>query len=137
MSVAPEQIAALAEFRHEILRYLNFSKKAAEAHGVTALQYQALLLAKGLTATGNMTIGELAENLFTKHHATVELVDRMEAAGLLQRQVEETDRRRVIIRLTPEGESKLSVLVNLHLNELSHSKLAHKLRRIAPVIHHQ
>lgn len=129
---ASERIKALACFRHEVLRFLHFSKEAAEQMGLTAQQYQAMLLIKGLSENGRMSIGELAEKLFTTHHATVELVNRMEAAGLVSRHTEEWDKRRVLIELTREGETKLLALVDLHINELSHSALAKRLRKLSP-----
>jgi len=127
-----DAIAALAAFRHEVIRYLNFSKQAAESHGITGQQYQAMLFMKGLSENGRLSIGELAQAMFSTHHAAVELVDRMEAAGLLERKVEEWDRRRVSVELTPEGEKKLQKLATLHLRELSHSDLAKQLKKFSP-----
>lgn len=127
-----EQIKALASFRHEMLQFLNFSKLAAEQVGLTPQQYQAMLFTKGLSVNGQITIGELAEKLFTKHHATVELVDRMAAAGLVERRTEEWDRRRVFIALTAKGEKKLRTLAAQHIGELSHSSLAKRLKKLSP-----
>ena len=130
--ISQENLFNLASFRYEILRFLHFSKEAAEALELTSQQYQALLFIEGFSANGRMSIGELAERLFSRHHATVELVDRMEAAGLITRETEEWDRRRVYLTLTKKGEHKLQTLVDLHLKELSHSQLAKRLSELTP-----
>lgn len=128
----PEKIAALALFRHEVICYLKFSKQAAEAEGITPQQYQAMLFIKGFSENGKMSIGEFAEKLLTTHHSAVEMADRMEAAGLLLRQVEESDRRRVSVELTARGARILEKLAAQHLAELSHSELARNLQKISP-----
>ena len=126
-----ESIAAVAAFRYEMVRFLNFSKEAAEKIGLTAPQYQAMLFIKGFSAEEKINLGELAEKLFLTHHATVELIDRMQAHGLVERCADETDKRRVLVKLTPEGRKKLIQLVTLHLEELSHSQLAEKLQALS------
>lgn len=109
---------ALAEFRYEIRRYLNFSERAARAAGIEPQQHQALLAIKGLPAARPATIGALAERLQIQHHSAVELVDRLEGRGLLRRARSRADRREVMLRLTPRGEKLLRKLSLPHRAEL-------------------
>ena len=64
------------------------------------------------------TIGELAERLQIRHHSMVELIDRLVERGLIQRLRDESDQRRVLIQLTPQGEQMLQTLLLLHRHEL-------------------
>ncbi len=84
---------ALAEFRYEIRRFLNFSERLVRAAGIEPQQHQALLAIKGLPAHRIATIGVLAERLLIQHHSAVELVNRLEANGMLRRARGEVDRR--------------------------------------------
>ena len=53
-----------------------------------------------------------------QHHSTVELVDRLEERGLVERCRDEEDQRRVLVRLTQEGEEALNNLSRHTLTEL-------------------
>jgi DNA-binding MarR family transcriptional regulator len=53
-----------------------------------------------------------------RHHSTVELIDRAEAAGLVRRVPDPIDRRRQRLVLTALGESKLAALTTAHGEEL-------------------
>ena len=109
---------ALADFRYEIRRFLNFSEQAARAAGIEPQQHQALLAIKGLPATQKATVGVLAERLQIQHHSAVELVDRLEAHGLLKRTRSRTDRREVLLRVTRRGAELLNELSLPHRAEL-------------------
>ena len=43
----PQDYQALSEFRYQLRRFLRFSEDAAQAEGLTGLQYQLLLHIKG------------------------------------------------------------------------------------------
>ncbi|HZR43786.1 MAG TPA: MarR family transcriptional regulator [Ktedonobacteraceae bacterium] len=109
---------ALAEFRYQIRRFLHFSEQTARSAGLEPQQHQLLLAIKGLPEGRKATIGELAERLQIQHHSTVELVDRLVDKGYAQRQRDESDQRRVLVRLTPEGEEILHTLSSSMLAEL-------------------
>ncbi len=55
----------------------------------------------------------MAERLQIQHHSAVELIDR-----LVERTRDETDQRRVLITLTPQGEKVLEELSLYHCAEL-------------------
>jgi DNA-binding MarR family transcriptional regulator len=113
-----EDYQALAEFRHQIRRYVKFSDAAVRGSDLEPRQYQLLLALKGLPSNVRSRIGELAEQLQIQHHSAVELVDRLEASGLVRRQRSTHDRREVLVVLTSGGEKVLRELVLHHRTEL-------------------
>ncbi len=111
---------ALASFRRAVRRYLAFAEEGAKSAGLTSQQHQALLAIKAHTIRSPMTIGELAAELLLKHHSTVELVGRLEKAGLASKDNDLADRRKMRVALTLRGEAVLSVLSARNLAELRH-----------------
>jgi DNA-binding MarR family transcriptional regulator len=109
---------ALAQFRHEIRKFLAFSEGAARAAGIEPQQHQALLAIKGLPVGVEPTIGALAERLCVQHHTAVALVDKLEQHGWAKRQRAESDRRQVLLTLTPKGSALLAKLSELHRDQL-------------------
>jgi DNA-binding MarR family transcriptional regulator len=73
------------------------------------------------------TIGYAAERLGLRHNTIVELSNRCEAAGLIARKQARSDRRCVLLELTPAGRKKLEALSIDHEAELN--DLAPKLIR--------
>jgi DNA-binding MarR family transcriptional regulator len=106
---------ALAEFRYHIHRYLDFSDQAAKAAGLEPKQYQLLLAIKGLPEGVSPTVGILAERLHTRHHSTVELVNRAEANKLVERTRAGSY---VLVHLTKRGERVLERAVEKRLKQL-------------------
>ncbi|MBU6463169.1 MAG: MarR family transcriptional regulator [Bradyrhizobium sp.] len=110
--------ATLARFRYELRKFQAFSKAAADQAGLTPQQHQALLTIRGFSNQGPVSVGDLAEFLFIRHHTAVELVDRMAKLELLIRVVDDADGRRVLVKLTKEGERRLQKLSQANLKEL-------------------
>jgi DNA-binding MarR family transcriptional regulator len=108
----------LSEFRYQMRRFERFSERAAQAEGITPLQYLLLLHVKGYPEREWATIGELAERLQAQHHGIVALVSRCEANDLVERRVSERDRRQVEVHLLADGEKLLARLAELHRAEL-------------------
>ncbi len=67
----------LADLRYHIRRFLRVREDAARAAGVEPQQYVLLLQVKGFESRRPATIGALTERLQIRHHATVQLVDRL------------------------------------------------------------
>ena len=134
MAVSQKQIEALAAFRNALRRFLAFSEEATGAAGVTAQQYQALVAIKA-RPRGTMRLGALADEMLLKKHGAVQLVDRMEAARLVERRTAKTDARVVNIVLTEKGERLVQSLAALHLEQLSRRRkqLADILRQMKRV----
>jgi DNA-binding MarR family transcriptional regulator len=113
-----EDYENLLAFRTSLRRFLHWSETQARAVGLTPAQHQLLLAVKGHRGAQGPAIGDLAGYLMLRHHSTVELVDRAEAAGLVERRGDETDARVTRVRLTAEGEARLASLAQAHLDEL-------------------
>lgn len=111
--------AALARFRLELRAFLHFSERAAHAAGIEPQQHQLLLALKGLPAPeAPPSVGNIATWLRIQHHSAVELVDRAVARGLVRREHDSDDRRRVLVHLTQDGEALLGQLSQLNQQEL-------------------
>ena len=109
--------ARLADFRYALRRFQSFSEQAAATEALTPQQHQALLIVRGRD-TGTTTIGIIAERLCIKHHTAVELVQRLETAGLATKQASPADRRVMVLTLTEEGSARLERLSLTHREEL-------------------
>src|ERR1700682_5576918 len=117
-SMSTIEFRALAEFRHQIRQFLNGSERTARAAGLEPQQYLFLLALRGLPDGRDATIRELAERMQLRHHSVVELVDRLERRQLLRRERSRTDRRHVILHLTPRGEKLLTRLAKERISGL-------------------
>jgi DNA-binding MarR family transcriptional regulator len=117
MTLDPESLLGLAGIRFAIRRFLAASETITKQGGVTPLQHQALLAIQTWDA-GRMAMKDLAEQLLIAHHAAVQLVNRLEKAGLAERTRSNHDRRNVWVSLTPEGKLRLDGLAALHLAEM-------------------
>jgi DNA-binding MarR family transcriptional regulator len=109
---------ALADFRHALRQFLEFSGSAAKSVGLTAQQHQAMLAIIGAPEGQAVTIGFLAERMLLKHHSAVELVDRLVELDLVARQPDSADRRRVMLALTAKAKRLLTKLSTAHIEEL-------------------
>jgi DNA-binding MarR family transcriptional regulator len=110
--------ATLASFRRSLRTFLAFSEDAARDAGLTPQQHQAILAIRGLAPEGGMTVHNLAEQLLLKPQTTVELVDRLEDAGLVRRERDDVDRRRVFLTLTAKAGRILERLSVAHLAQI-------------------
>ena len=108
----------LGELRYHIRRFLRLREEAARRAGVEPQQYLVLLQVKGLTAGRPPTIGALADRMQLRHHSVVELIDRLEKQGMVDRRREGPDRREVFVALRPMGEAVLRRLALYSLREL-------------------
>jgi DNA-binding MarR family transcriptional regulator len=108
----------LLEFRVTLRRFQRWSEDQAQAEGLTHVQHQLLVAIKGHHGGRPPTVGDLAGYLLLRPHSTVELVDRAEAAGLVERIPDRDDGRVVRVRLTGAGDRVLSKLTRAHLERL-------------------
>ena len=115
----------LAAFRYALRKFLRFSEDAAAQAGLSAQHYQAMLVIRGWPDGEPVTINDLAQQLLIKHNSAVELVDRLVKGNLLAREASSTDRRKVELRLTPQGRQVLAKLAGIHRREL---------QRIGPIL---
>ena len=116
--ITSREYRALAELRYVVRKFLNFSAAAARVANVEPQQHQLLLVIKGLPPGLRPTISVAAERLQLKHHSVVELTKRAFEQGLLERRVNSSDRREVLLHITPSGERLLKRLSLAHRKEL-------------------
>lgn len=117
-----EDLAALAQFRYALRRFLAFSEQVSAEHGVTMQWYQALLVVRTYRGAKHISVGELAEQLMIRDHSAAELVSRLAQAKLVRRKTDPRDRRRSLVVITRVGERRLLELAALHLNKLRESR---------------
>ena len=108
----------LLEFRVTLRRFQRWSEDQAQAEGLTHVQHQLLVAIKGHHGNQPPTMGDLAGYLLLRPHSTVELVDRAESAGLVERTPDGEDGRVVRVRLTRDGDRVLNKLTRAHLKRL-------------------
>ncbi len=108
----------LLALRTGLRRFEHWSETQARAAGLTPAQHQLLLAVRGHDDPRGPKVGDVAEQLLLRHHSTVGLVDRAEAAGLVRRIIDDDDHRVVRLQLTPQGEERLAALSALHLEQL-------------------
>ena len=110
--------SALLEFRTALRRFNHWSEQQARVVGLTHAQHQLLLAIKGHRGSEPPTVGDAADYLLLRHHSAVELVNRAQAGGLVERHRDSSDARMVRLRLTPKGEDCIERLTALHIAEL-------------------
>ncbi len=81
-------------------RLVRWSEQQAEAAGLTPAHQQLLIAIRGHSDPRGPTIGETADYLLLRHHSAVGLIDRAEAAGLVERSRDDDDHRLVRLKLT-------------------------------------
>lgn len=109
----------LLAFRTELHGFLLWSEQAAADAGLTPALHQLLLAIRGHPGEEPPSIGDLAEALHMRHHSAVELSQRAEAAGLVVRERDAVDHRRMRLWLTALGQQRLEALTREHLPQIA------------------
>lgn len=125
MVVTDEQYQRLLQFRTALRHFDQWSREAAESHGLTHGQHQLMLAIRGSSAKGGPTVGEIADALLVKPHTATELIDRATELDLVERVRDLADGRRVRLQLSAHGTDVLTSLTDVHVEEL---------RRLAPLL---
>lgn len=116
--MADPDYRALADLRYRMRKFLAFSEQSARDVGIEPRQHQVLLALRGLPEGTEPTVAVLAERMSLRHHTVVELLDRLETAGLARRTRTPEDRRRARVTITPRGMDLLHKLSVAHRDEL-------------------
>jgi DNA-binding MarR family transcriptional regulator len=109
---------AHALFRYTLRRFLRFSEQQARGAGITPEQHQLLLAVRG-TPEGWLSVGDVARQLMVQPHSALGLVERAAQHGLVTREDDPADGRRVRVRLTPLGEDLIARLTAEHRAEMA------------------
>ncbi|WP_104666916.1 MarR family winged helix-turn-helix transcriptional regulator [Ensifer adhaerens] len=110
----PGVFSGLAGVRLAMRRFLASSEIELSRAGITSQQYQALLVIKA-AQQNRIRMRGLADEMLMQHNSAVQLVDRLEAAGLVERAPSPIDKRSVLVGLTALGETVLDALARKHL----------------------
>jgi DNA-binding MarR family transcriptional regulator len=123
-----------AEFRawHGSLLFTNVTTRALdealnEAHGISVKEFDVLITLFN-APDGQLRMAELAERVVLSPSGVTHLVTRLERDGLVQRVVDESDRRSFFAALTPAGRQRLRDARPTH-NEVVRE---HLTRRLTP-----
>ena len=117
-AITKEDYEALASFRYTLRRFLAFSEQAARDVGLTPQHHQALLAIMGFPGPSKPSVGDLAAALIIQHHSAVGLVNRLEAMGMILREQDPSDHRRIFLSLTEAGLDVLAKLSVVHRQEI-------------------
>lgn len=103
----------------KIIRAVDLhSRRLVQKHGVTGPQ---LVVLREISGTEDLSISRLAERVSLSHATVTNVLERLEKRGYVIRKRSDTDRRRVIVEITPAGavlmESKPSLLQEKFINE--------------------
>src|SRR6476646_1073 len=108
LSRAKSRAALMRELEHAVRKSsalgVIFGQTVANAVGVSSSDLECLDF---LNIEGRVTAGRLAELTGLTTGAITGLVDRMEKAGLVRRERDEEDRRKVYIAIVPEALGKI------------------------------
>lgn len=107
-----EQLDRLA---FKVIRRMGREVSTLLEEGMTPAQF---LLMRLIGQQGEATVSDLSDQMGVTLSAITSLTDRLKAAGLVNRVRDESDRRVVFLRLTPEGAAKLSDLSNRRLEHM-------------------
>jgi len=110
-----EDYQRLLAFRKELREFLRWSEQSANDSGLTPSLHQLLLVIRGHRTTLGPTIGQTAQALHIRHHSAVELAQRAETIGLIRRERDPSDQRRMHLELTDRGRQQLEGLTRAHL----------------------
>jgi DNA-binding MarR family transcriptional regulator len=109
LSRAKARAALMQELEHAVRKSsaigVIFGQTVANAVGVSGSDLECLDF---LNIEGRVTAGRLAELTGLTTGAITGLVDRMEKAGLVRRERDEEDRRKVYIAIVPEAMGKIA-----------------------------
>jgi len=121
--------ARLLALRTTLRRFEHWSAEQAGRQGLTGSQHQLLLAIRGHAEPAGPTVGDVAGYLMIRHNTAVELVDRTQELGLVERRRDSTDHRVVRLVLTHAGRGRLARLSAAHLEELA--RLARMIDQLA------
>ena len=116
---APPEVRAVAmevaRLYPAVYHRFHASRQTLPGSDITAHMLRVL---RHLAAGGPLTIGEQAEHLGLSKATTTEMVNRLEAKGLVARLRDERDRRRVFVWLTDAGRRRVTEYPEVLENDL-------------------
>ncbi len=101
------------DIQDEVLMALRRIMRATDLHSSYLAYYHGLttpqLIALGeISRSGNITAGQLAENVSLSNATVTGILDRLSKRGLIERRRDDEDKRRVLVKLTDLGKKALA-----------------------------
>lgn len=84
-------------------------------HGIEAWMYDVLATLRRNGSPYELAAGELVDQTMVTTGAMTNRIDRLEERGLVERDTSPTDRRKVVVRLTPAGLDLVDSVAGGHL----------------------
>ena len=106
-------VDAFANFEHAYARWIESPFQD------TGLTYARVRLLGVLERKGPQIMSALSDELVVSPRNVTVLVDALEAMGLVRRQAHPTDRRAILIELTPKGVDACRVMYSQHIEAVS------------------
>ena len=125
MTDAKTAADAIGRLYPAVYRRFHVSRRPVGGSGLTPRMLGVL---HHLSASGPLTLGELATHLGLSKATATELVTRVEERGLVDRMRDDRDRRRVYVWLTEDGRQR----ANAHARVLADDELLAAVRRMTP-----
>ena len=116
--LTPLDLRMQAEFRYHLRRFLKISEINARDLGLESNQFQLLLAVKGQSAEASPSITDLSRRLLVGTNSVVEMVDRLEEKGMIERFQQGKDKRKVFVRLTARAEALVEEIAVRNLDEI-------------------
>jgi DNA-binding MarR family transcriptional regulator len=117
MDEGQEKIMSITTSLRELNQnFYQTTRKDAETCGVTQIQYLVLRLLKQYPLIG---LNELSDLMHTGASTTSGVVDRLVQAGVILREKPPTDRRAIVLKLSPEGEELMERMGKRIMKRLS------------------
>lgn len=123
-AVSSDVLHQLADALNELMLPSNRGRLCAPVTAAApgTVDGQAYFVLSTLGRTGPLTVARLAEHIGIDRSGTSRYADRLQQAGLLERQPDPADRRMSLISLTPEGARlarQLADVLASHLRDLT------------------
>lgn len=112
MNPEPVRLSGMSDDEEEVLRNLRRLIRAVDLYSrrlvnETGLSGPQLICLRQLARDGAMQSGRLAEAVNLSAATVSGILDRLEARGLVSRERQLDDKRRVLVDLTPEGQGAI------------------------------
>lgn len=126
----------------QIVRAIDLhSKKLAKTYGLTGPQ---LIVLQEIADRGTLSTGDLAKNISLSHATVTSIIDRLAARGLVTRLRGTSDKRKMYLELTEEGERQVAMRPSMlqetfvesfnRLSEWEQSLLLSSIQRISAMM---
>jgi DNA-binding MarR family transcriptional regulator len=107
-----ERVIRISQFRADLRAFLRHNEIVCRNAGLTPQRYLLLLAIKGAPdGSQRLSFTDVADRLQLTRNTVTELCARAENAGLIRREPSQEDQRVIYLRLTAEGERRLSEVI--------------------------